>query len=224
MRSVQLETTLPNNKGTKEQRPVELLDRKTACIQQGKWEPSEVGVKSQGTSMSWRAEFRTFRCGRQDRDDALDEATTFAGQLKAKELIGISHVVDKEHTVVAVWFWSWGSYWTCPQCAERVEVQFDSCWNCSTPRPHAADSQPTEEPQAVARDGEDRSGQIEYLTTRGAWLEWDDFFSEIAKLASAIGPERLIGIAHSGAKDDALATVFYWSHEYAFEPPTEPPI
>jgi len=159
-----------------------------------------------------------FRCARQDWDDALDEAAAFAAQLKAGELIDISHVAEKEHSVVAVWFWSWGSYWTCPQCAERVEEQFDSCWNCSTPRPHATDSKPTEEPQGLVRDREARSGQIEYGTTRGAWLEWDDLFGEIAKLANAIGPERLIGIAHSGAKDDALATVFYWSPEHDFEP------
>ena len=54
-----------------------------------------------------------------------------------------------------------------------------------------------------------------YRTDRGAWLEWDDFFAEIAKLASAIGPERLVSIAHAGTKHDALATVFYHRKERA---------
>jgi hypothetical protein len=25
--------------------------------------------------------------------------------------------------------------WTCPQCGERIEGQFDQCWNCGTDRP-----------------------------------------------------------------------------------------
>ncbi len=25
--------------------------------------------------------------------------------------------------------------WRCPNCGERVEGQFDVCWNCGTPRP-----------------------------------------------------------------------------------------
>jgi hypothetical protein len=25
--------------------------------------------------------------------------------------------------------------WTCPQCGERVDAQFTSCWKCGTPRP-----------------------------------------------------------------------------------------
>jgi hypothetical protein len=28
-----------------------------------------------------------------------------------------------------------GPGWVCPQCRERVEPQFDRCWNCDTPRP-----------------------------------------------------------------------------------------
>jgi hypothetical protein len=25
--------------------------------------------------------------------------------------------------------------WTCPQCTEDVEAQFQACWNCEAPRP-----------------------------------------------------------------------------------------
>lgn len=27
-----------------------------------------------------------------------------------------------------------GEAWTCPQCGEALEAQFDSCWNCGTAR------------------------------------------------------------------------------------------
>ncbi|RYD83023.1 MAG: hypothetical protein EOP84_08540 [Verrucomicrobiaceae bacterium] len=28
--------------------------------------------------------------------------------------------------------------WTCPKCSEVIEPEFDTCWNCSTPRPRLA--------------------------------------------------------------------------------------
>lgn len=28
-----------------------------------------------------------------------------------------------------------GERWTCPRCAEQLEGQFTSCWNCGTARP-----------------------------------------------------------------------------------------
>jgi hypothetical protein len=28
--------------------------------------------------------------------------------------------------------------WTCPKCGEKIEPQFDACWNCSTERPTVA--------------------------------------------------------------------------------------
>jgi hypothetical protein len=31
-----------------------------------------------------------------------------------------------------------GEPWTCPECREQIEAQFDACWNCETPRPDAA--------------------------------------------------------------------------------------
>jgi len=30
--------------------------------------------------------------------------------------------------------------WTCPQCHEQVEGQFDECWNCGNERPRGSDT------------------------------------------------------------------------------------
>ena len=164
-------------------------------------------------TMGWRVEYRMFRCHRETRDDVLDEATTFAAQISSELLIAISHALETEHTVATVWFWSEGSYWPCPRSGDSIEEQFDSCWGCSTPKPQVPSSTQRQKVQAEAPGSEAACWDISYRTTRGSWFEWDDFFSEVAKLASAIGPERLVGIAHSGSKNDALATVFYWSEK-----------
>lgn len=34
-----------------------------------------------------------------------------------------------------------GRPWGCPSCGERIEAQFDQCWNCGTDRP-APDGEP----------------------------------------------------------------------------------
>jgi hypothetical protein len=163
--------------------------------------------------MSWRVEYRIFHGSRQYWNGPLDEATEFASQVSSEMLIGITHAFEKDDAVVAVWCWAEGSYWTCPRCGERIEDQFDSCWSCSTPKTKPAAPNPSQEAQGETPPSDARNCHLEYKLIRGAYLEWDDFFSEAAKLASAIGPERLIGIAHSGGKDDALATVFYWSED-----------
>jgi hypothetical protein len=163
--------------------------------------------------MSWRVEYRVFRCERQEGDAAFEEATAFASELEPRELISISHVLERQQTMVSVWFWSWGSFWNCPQCGERVEEQFEACWNCSTAKPTAANSGRADETKELKSERKEGNWHIAYRITRGAWLEWDDFFAEVAKLASDVGPERLIGIAHSGFKDDVMATAFFWSEE-----------
>jgi hypothetical protein len=148
---------------------------------------------------------------RETRDDVFDEAAAFAGQLLPKQVIGISHALEKEHVVVVAWYWSQGSFWTCPRCGESIEDQFDSCWSCSGLKPEIANS--ISEVQDSPGEEEEGFDSVAYRTDRGSWLEWDDFFDEVAKLATAIGPKRLVSIAHSGTKDDALATVFYFGKE-----------
>jgi hypothetical protein len=160
--------------------------------------------------MSWRTVFRVFRGGRENWDEAFKNATFLAGQFESEELIGITQVRDQAQTVVTVWYWSWSEGWLCPQCGEAVEGQFDSCWNCSTPKPASATPVESPEPPAVATSADSQDWHMGYRTLHGAWLEWEDFFGEIAEIVNDIGPERLVGIAHSGDKADALATVFYW--------------
>ena len=90
--------------------------------------------------MNWRVEFKVFRESRVARDDVFEEPASFAGQLPAGSLIAISHALEKEHVVVAVWYWAQGSFWTCTKCGESMEEQFDTCWRCSSPRPEVASS------------------------------------------------------------------------------------
>ncbi len=42
---------------------------------------------------------------------------------KARALLDAQPAADK------------GEDWTCPECGERIEAQFTSCWNCSGERP-----------------------------------------------------------------------------------------
>src|SRR5687768_4944119 len=147
--------------------------------------------------MNWRVEYKMFRQSRATRDDVFDEAASFAGQLLAEHVIGISHALEKEHVIAVVWYWSQRSFWTCPRCGESMEEQFDTCWSCSSPKPEVPSS--ASEGQGPANEDES-GGSVVYRTDQGSWLEWDDFFGEVAKLATAIGPERLISIAHAGNK------------------------
>ncbi|HTJ00562.1 MAG TPA: hypothetical protein VL527_16900 [Dongiaceae bacterium] len=166
--------------------------------------------------MSWRVEFHKVEAERAHQGDLLDSVKFFAAKLPPEELIGVTHVLERERIIFAVWYWSWGSHWKCPQCGEPVEEQFDQCWNCSTAKPPEAGGRQVEaavEPEMRRPE----SWQFRCRKTQGAWLTWDDFFGEVARLASEVGPERLIGLAHSGPKEDALATMFYWQDDYAAE-------
>jgi hypothetical protein len=151
-----------------------------------------------------------FRGSRQAWNETLDEATQFVHKIESEKLIGITHSIDQTEGVVAVWHWAEGAFWPCPHCGERIEDQFTSCWSCSTAR-NAADA-PAPDPQTpeTAPRSDATEWELAFRMIQGAWMEWDDFFDETAKLATAIGLERLVGISHSGGKSNALATVFYW--------------
>jgi hypothetical protein len=49
---------------------------------------------------------------------------------------------------------------------------------------------------------------VHYKIFRSTIKSWRTLFEKAAAFAETIGPERLIGIAHS---DSGLVTVWYWS-------------
>jgi hypothetical protein len=47
----------------------------------------------------------------------------------------------------------------------------------------------------------------------GAFVTWDQIFTDAAKFATELGPEKVLGISHSEDKGDGVVTVWYWSAE-----------
>ncbi len=96
--------------------------------------------------------------------------------------------------------------WTCANCGEKHEDQFETCWNCegNLPAPPFKESA-ARAPAPVRR--------VEYQVFRGTLATWDDLFAQAAAFASELGPERLISISHSEDNDDGVVAVWFWSEE-----------
>lgn len=160
----------------------------------------------------WRVEFRLFRPGPADTwEDVFSQAAAFANELGPERLIGLSHSGEGMAGLVVVWHWVQGWLWTCPQCGERLEDQFAHCWRCSALKP---DNLPAGRTSGVADTIPDPQGQSWHMACqvfRGAWETWDQFLGEAASFATGIGPECLISITHSGAEDEGVASVLYFS-------------
>lgn len=100
--------------------------------------------------------------------------------------------------------------WTCPQCGESIERQFDSCWKCSTPKGKAAASAPSASPDP---ENAAPKWKLAYKMFRGTLATWDSLFSEAAAFANELGPERVLSISHSEDHSDGVVTVWYWTVE-----------
>lgn len=94
--------------------------------------------------------------------------------------------------------------WTCGQCGEKLEEQFNSCWKCSAPREQAASTPPTSTADPV-------TWKLQFKIFRGTLASWDELFSRAAYFASELGPERVLNISHSADDSDGVVTVWYWA-------------
>lgn len=157
--------------------------------------------------MNWRVDYRMFRKPRNEKDDVFEEAADFASEFSSEQVISITTVRDGNDIIAVVWHWTAGPFWKCPHCGEAVELQFATCWNCSTPMPESPKQETQAEVQGDAANNQPPA--FSCRSTQGSWANWDDFFGDLAKMATEIGPERLVSISHSGTEDDALGAIFH---------------
>ena len=89
--------------------------------------------------------------------------------------------------------------WTCPNCGERIEDQFDSCWKCAG---------------LAAKPGMAilvREKRVTFRMFRGTFKTWDELFTEASNFANGLGPGQLINISHSVDDGDGVVAVWFWS-------------
>ena len=99
--------------------------------------------------------------------------------------------------------------WTCKQCGEQINDQFDSCWKCATPK----DSPPPEnQPTAAPK------WRVAYRKFRGTLISWEELFNEATAFANEVGPDRIVNISHSADRGDGLVVVWYLTTEEVKQP------
>jgi hypothetical protein len=105
--------------------------------------------------------------------------------------------------------------WTCKQCGEKLEDQFDSCWRCSSLKPTGETAA-----ASAAEPGAEKPPQwrLAYRVFRGTLATWDDLFTQAARFATEVGPERVVNISHSADDQDGVVAVWYWTTEGEAEP------
>jgi hypothetical protein len=97
--------------------------------------------------------------------------------------------------------------WSCPNCHETIDNQFDSCWKCGR---KANDPSPPNQTIVMTPPR-----QVKFQIFRGVLVSWDDLFAEAADFASALTPGQLINISHSEDRNDGVVTVWYWEDKAA---------
>ena len=105
--------------------------------------------------------------------------------------------------------------WTCNQCGEKLDDQFDSCWRCSS-RTSADDTAVT--PAAQATTEKASQWRLRYHVFRGTLATWNDLFAQAAGFATEVGPERVLSVSHSADHHDGVVTVWYWAAEGESQP------
>ena len=91
--------------------------------------------------------------------------------------------------------------WTCQQCNEQIEDQFDSCWRCASGT------------MTAPLEKKDSPWVLRHRMFRGTFISWDSLFAEAAQFATEIGPEHVQNISHSAAGADGVVVVWYWTLE-----------
>ena len=107
--------------------------------------------------------------------------------------------------------------WTCKQCDEQLEDQFESCWKCSAPKDFSPSAPGT---AADAQEPEPPKQRLEFRMFRGTWVTWEDLFREATAFADEIGPDRVVNVSHSvDPHSEGVVVVWYLTcgREY---PPT----
>lgn len=98
--------------------------------------------------------------------------------------------------------------WSCKQCGEQIDDQFDSCWRCSLPKGEEP-IQPA--PPIVADAAKVQESKLAYRIFRGTLATWAELFAEAAAFGNEVGPEHLVSISHSADDGDGVVTVWYWT-------------
>ena len=62
--------------------------------------------------------------------------------------------------------------------------------------------------------------RVDYQVVRGSLSTWKTLFEDAARVASEVGPDRLIGFSHSEDRSDSVITVWYWHRPVNAEPAT----
>ena len=88
--------------------------------------------------------------------------------------------------------------WTCEQCGERIDDQFETCWKCA---PTAETQKPTKR----------RHPRMRCHFVRSAFNSWDGMFADACEFATEIGPDRLVNISHSSDRGTGVIAIWYWS-------------
>lgn len=93
--------------------------------------------------------------------------------------------------------------WTCPQCHEVVDSQFDLCWKCGTPRGDApiddAVLSAIDAPDIKSSDDDAMPLEVAVSTvagsTRSTWKLWLEVFTVFALTKPLFGGRSLVGLA-----------------------------
>ncbi len=88
----------------------------------------------------------------------------------------------------------------CGGCGSDIDDGFDRCWNCNEAVPASPSGEMVGIPQVRAA----------FRTFRGTLVSWTALFTDAAAFATSLGPDRVISISHSSAKNDGVVTVWYW--------------
>ena len=53
--------------------------------------------------------------------------------------------------------------------------------------------------------------EVRFEVFRGLLTTWKSLFTEAARFATEVGPERVINISHSEDHNEGVVTVWYWA-------------
>lgn len=104
--------------------------------------------------------------------------------------------------------------WTCNQCGEVIEDQFDSCWKCSTAKgtvpPMIAPPEKAATPAPSVPIAP--KWKMTYRMFRGTFVSWETLLNDASEFATSIGPERVVSISQSEDDSDGVVVVWYWTN------------
>jgi hypothetical protein len=64
---------------------------------------------------------------------------------------------------------------------------------------------------ATSLPGEPSTWRVAFKVFKSTFQSWEQLFTDAAAFATAVGPERLITIAHSADQGSGVVTVWFWA-------------